>query len=808
MGTDSATDLIFKIGADPSDAQNNIARFRSLLNKDLDGMKAEFGDWAKSVFGSMSTPAGAAAAGVATLAAGMVAAAGVAVECAKRYEQYVEQVDEASDKTGIAAETMSKLQYAAHLTGTENATLTASLLRLESAVDKANTGSEKELAIFDRLGVSRAALKAGEKDVIPVLEAVMDGFSGMASGTQKAAVARELFSRGGASLIEFLSMGSAGLRRMGEEAERLGMIVTEKDVVALKEHEVATRLMKDQLQAAAVTIGREVVPALTVLTAMVAAMPAAAQKTGEEYMTLGGTIKSALTMGFAPLFAFFGNVGDETANQLVRIQRLVQTMMASGDKMLKAPKAEAPKLEAWTGLSTILDQVRSKLAAAAGDEAKVADEVQGIGEAIAKAVEELAQKQAKGEISDTVAGREMRALQEAQKLLPELYARLMQAIADKRQAALEQTEEELRGQIEGQQARGFEQERAAWDREIEAFRAKEAKKGPIAATTEALLAELRAAGQARIGREQLEAFSGEMAQLQGYLAQTIAVNMTQRERLGFQYDLDLQKFSEVEQEKKLLAAKGTAAREAIEDLFTRNRTVLTQRYEGDLQALANSQGWRAVFGAPFTAMIRGNEALLREWAQSANQSHMLVRASLEGLRETGQRTFGQFAQGMGANISNALIYKKSIGQAMRETAVATLESLAAESIAYALYSTALGFYLAAKHDYVGSGKAFTAAALWGSVGAAAAVAGRAIAPAQGGQDRAGAGAGDVGGGAGSEAGGGSNAQIGPRVTVNVWGHIFGVSGIHEVASALNDAVLNRDEQLTATDTKTGRQVLR
>jgi len=41
------------------------------------------------------------------------------------------------------------------------------------------------------------------------------------------------------------------------------------------------------------------------------------------------------------------------------------------------------------------------------------------------------------------------------------------------------------------------------------------------------------------------------------------------------------------------------------------------------------------------------------------------------------------------------------------------------------------------------------------------------------------------------------------VTVNVWGHVFGVSGIQELASAMNDAVLNRDVTFTATNTKTG-----
>jgi hypothetical protein len=46
------------------------------------------------------------------------------------------------------------------------------------------------------------------------------------------------------------------------------------------------------------------------------------------------------------------------------------------------------------------------------------------------------------------------------------------------------------------------------------------------------------------------------------------------------------------------------------------------------------------------------------------------------------------------------------------------------------------------------------------------------------------------------------------VTVNVWGHVVGVSGVSQLASMLNDAVLNSDVQLTATNTKTGAVVVR
>jgi hypothetical protein len=99
--------------------------------------------------------------------------------------------------------------------------------------------------------------------------------------------------------------------------------------------------------------------------------------------------------------------------------------------------------------------------------------------------------------------------------------------------------------------------------------------------------------------------------------------------------------------------------------------------------------------------------------------------------------------------------------------------------------------------------------MFGLVGAAAGVAGRAIP----------GGSGGAGGSGGSSSGSGSSSDrgastgmtaaptnTGPHVVVNVMGHVYGSNGIQELASALNDAVLNRDVTLTATNTKTGQVV--
>ena len=221
-------------------------------------------------------------------------------------------------------------------------------------------------------------------------------------------------------------------------------------------------------------------------------------------------------------------------------------------------------------------------------------------------------------------------------------------------------------------------------------------------------------------------------------------------------------------------------------------------------------------------MLAQHQTAVQQWSG-------MVRASLREMGDEGSKAFDQLAQGMGANIAHAIVYGGSISKAMKEALAATLESIASESAVRAIYSTALGFLDLAEGNFGAAGQAFTAAAIFGSVAAAAAVAGRAVA----GPQNAGAG-GPGGGGARTGSGGGpgvgqfgsaeyareQNARAasqpggtaagmgGVHVTVNVQGHVVGPSGVQELCDMINDQVLNRGGTLTATNTKTGVQLTR
>jgi hypothetical protein len=260
----------------------------------------------------------------------------------------------------------------------------------------------------------------------------------------------------------------------------------------------------------------------------------------------------------------------------------------------------------------------------------------------------------------------------------------------------------------------------------------------------------------------------------------------------------LQRFSEVEEQKSLMGKTKEGEREALRQQYEMNRGAAFARYGEELSTLYNSQGWQGVFGNYFVQYIRENEQLLREWSSSANQSMLIVQVAVESMGAMSRKAFDQFAKGMGQNIANAIVYKKSIGEAMQAATAATLNALAAEAMVAAIVSAGYGFYYLGRGKYDSAAFCFTAAAMFGSVGTAAAVAGRAIAPSQAGSKAESSSSSSSSTSSSSTS---SSASQGPSVAIYISGHVIGTSGIEQLTDIINEAVADRDVKLLASSVK-------
>ena len=203
--------------------------------------------------------------------------------------------------------------------------------------------------------------------------------------------------------------------------------------------------------------------------------------------------------------------------------------------------------------------------------------------------------------------------------------------------------------------------------------------------------------------------------------------------------------------------------------------------------------------------LNRNRQIAQLWKTDLVTSFSEVLNTSEALQNSLGRNFLLFDTALGMNIANAIIWQRSIGEAFRKAAVSAIGAIAQEAIIRAVYSTALGFYMLAVQDYRGAALAFMSAAIYGAVGGAAALAGRALAApdvreAEQGSTvrRPGSVAPDL-----IVSGSGQQAAQAPQQTVQVifQGPVYGgQAGIDEMVRHISQAVTERDVNLVAYTT--------
>ena len=317
--------------------------FRAVLSKDLSEIKADFGDVAKGILGDWSTMKGALIGGGAALAAGLVAAGAAAVHAADQYAEYVESVARGSKVTGIGVEDMSRLRYAAEMTGTDFDALSGGLARFTGNVVKGAEGSKQQLEAFERLGISQKDLQAGEHDMLPLLEQVQQGFAGLKNKQDQTAESRDLFGKTGTQFLSFLKLGKEGLKEMADEADRLGVIITEEDVKALHQYQAALAEQKAIQESVDIQVGRQTLPVMTLLR-----------------LSWAG-LWQTMRQGIGDPQTFFIRWGVNVDVLRGQVEALAQSLTKIGKNELNPlpPETKEPKAkEEWEGLAKVLHKVR------------------------------------------------------------------------------------------------------------------------------------------------------------------------------------------------------------------------------------------------------------------------------------------------------------------------------------------------------------------------------------------------------------------------------------------------------------------
>ncbi len=116
---------------------------------------------------------------------------------------------------------------------------------------------------LDKIGVSTQTATGANKSFNDILLEVSDKFKTMPDGAEKTATAIELFGRSGTELVKVLNLGSDGIKELENNAEKLGLTLTENNIVAVNKYIKSQKELKDTNDALKISVGSLTAPVLT-----------------------------------------------------------------------------------------------------------------------------------------------------------------------------------------------------------------------------------------------------------------------------------------------------------------------------------------------------------------------------------------------------------------------------------------------------------------------------------------------------------------------------------------------------------------
>lgn len=199
--------------------------------------------------------------GLTAITVSATAAAAALVGAVKSAADYGDQLDNMSQRTGVAVEELAKLQYAAKLSDTSSEALGKGIGNLSKLMVAAAGGAEESSKLFEKFGINLRNADGTIRGTSDVLYDLADVFATMPDGPQKTALAMEFFGKKlGQELIPLLNQGSEGLKAMADEAERLGLVLNAEQAKAAADFNDNLDRLGQLSKSVGVNIGNQLIP--------------------------------------------------------------------------------------------------------------------------------------------------------------------------------------------------------------------------------------------------------------------------------------------------------------------------------------------------------------------------------------------------------------------------------------------------------------------------------------------------------------------------------------------------------------------
>jgi predicted nucleic acid-binding Zn-ribbon protein len=197
-----------------------------------------------------------------SLAVGAAAAVTALVKFSLDAANTADDLKTLSAQTGMTTTEIQRLQYAANFVDVSFDTMASSITKLESNMDKARNGSKEMTEAFRKLHVRVTDNNGQLKDANDLFMEIVDKLGTVKNETERDALAMQIFGRSAKELNPLIQAGSDELRKLGDEAERTGKIMSEEDVEAGASMSDSMQRLNASVQAVKNGLGQALMPVL------------------------------------------------------------------------------------------------------------------------------------------------------------------------------------------------------------------------------------------------------------------------------------------------------------------------------------------------------------------------------------------------------------------------------------------------------------------------------------------------------------------------------------------------------------------
>lgn len=256
---------------------------------------SQMGDEADDTGSSLQTAGKVGAAAIGAITTAVTGAVAGIAKLTSNATEYARQVDEAASQSGIAAERIQEIAFAAEQTsGADFDTVRDGLKELALRSEEAARGTGEAKEAFDALGISQEFLEgASTAEIFSRVRQELQG----ASARMRTFAAETIFGgEAGERLTEVLGLSEEQMQSMSEQARATGSVMSGEQVQALEQTRMAWTRIWATLRGVGRTIATAMLPIVQRLTPIVQRAASNLQRmfAGLDQQAVGSAFDSAI----------------------------------------------------------------------------------------------------------------------------------------------------------------------------------------------------------------------------------------------------------------------------------------------------------------------------------------------------------------------------------------------------------------------------------------------------------------------------------------------------------------------------------